>query len=125
MKDKQLNFCSIFIDFDGTIIHQANNMQWKLDMKAAPCPGTINKLNEWYSAGHKIFITTARTLEDLDKMTKWLSKHKVKYTRLILNCGCGPRYIINDNDPELQINKAVAVCITRNSGLENVALSHD
>lgn len=115
------NFCSIFIDFDGTIVHQEEHFQWELKEDAPPCPDAIDTINNWYDLGHKIFITTARTKENLPKIKAWIKKHNLKYTDIILNCGMGPRYLINDIDPTLKLDKAVAYCITRNSGLTKIA----
>jgi hypothetical protein len=80
----------------------------------------IERINAWHKLGHRIFITTARTKEDLPKLKAWAKKHKLKYTDIILNCGRGPRYLINDIDPTLKLDKAVAYCLTRNSGLEKI-----
>ena len=114
------DYCSVFVDFDGVIIHQEQHLQWELKEDAAPCPGSIERINTWHKLGHRIFITTARTKEDLPKLKAWAKKHKLKYTDIILNCGRGPRYLINDIDPTLKLDKAVAYCLTRNSGLEKI-----
>lgn len=114
------DYCSVFVDFDGVIIHQEQHLQWELKEDAVPCPGSIERINTWFGLGHRIFITTARTKEDLPKLKAWAKKHKLKYTDIILNCGRGPRYLINDIDPTLKLDKAVAYCITRNSGLEKI-----
>lgn len=116
------DYCSVFVDFDGVIIHQEEHLQWELKEDAAPCPGSIERINKWISLGHRVFITTARTKEDLPKIKTWAKKHKLKYTDIILGCGRGPRYLINDIDPTISLNKAEAFCIKRNAGLHDIEM---
>jgi hypothetical protein len=56
-------------------------------------------------------------------MLDFLARAGIYCNQLVLDCGAGVRYLINDVDPEQPtVNKAVAVNITRNSGLNGIKL---
>ena len=74
-------------------------------------------LNEWYDQGHQIILTTARP-EDLREHTILeLTKSYVPYDKLIMGIERGPRYIINDMDPNKPGERAISINLKRDKGI--------
>ena len=64
-----------------------------------------------------IILTTARP-EDLREHTiKELDDSKVPYDRLLMGIERGPRYLINDMDPNKPGKRAIAMNLIRNEGI--------
>lgn len=56
-------------------------------------------------------------------MLDFLARAGIYCNQLVLDCGAGVRYLINDREPEQpHFDKAVAINISRNSGLDGVQL---
>jgi hypothetical protein len=117
---------TIFIDFDGCILHHDSinylnvHSQNRLDPSWL-IPGAKEKLLDWFCKGYRIIITTGRPECQRQMMTEFLAKAGIYCNQLVLDCGAGVRYLINDIDPnDLNVNKAVAVNIQRNAGLDNI-----
>ncbi len=116
---------TVFIDFDGCIVHHddnyfithdANKLEWKGVFTSNLINSTRNKILEWYVDGHIIIITTGRPEIQRQMVTEFLAKAGIYCHQLVMGCGAGVRHLINDIDPDnAKVNKAVAHNVTRNS----------
>jgi hydroxymethylpyrimidine pyrophosphatase-like HAD family hydrolase len=119
---------TIFIDFDGCILHHDTDnylnvhsmnrldAEWLL-------PGVKEKLLDWFCKGYRIIITTGRPECQRQMMTEFLAKVGIYHNQLVLDCGAGVRYLINDIDPLTpKTKKAVAVNLKRNEGISKLKL---
>jgi len=83
--------------------------------------GSVDKLLEWYAAGHIIILTTARP-EGIRSFTEnQLHSYGIIYNQLIMGVTSGERIVINDNKPEGDIT-ARAISLERNQGIGNIEL---
>jgi len=117
---------TIFSDVDGVILKQPENF---LDLYKKVIinpfgdiiPESRDKLFEWYTKGHRIVLTTGRPEHERDIMTKYLMNNGVYFHQLVMDCGSGIRYLINDINPhDPEVMKAVAVNVERNKSLSGV-----
>lgn len=78
---------------------------------------------EWWDAGHTIIIITGRP-ECLRSVTELaLADQEIPYHQLVMNCGNGPRVMINDLKPYApDVPTALAVNLKRNEGLTELEL---
>ena len=87
-----------FVDIDGTIFKYRKFETYETT-KAEGIKSTIDYLDQAASEGHMIILTTARP-EYLRTHTEIeLHENYVPYDRLIMGIERGPRYLINDMDP--------------------------
>ena len=119
---------TIFIDFDGCILHHDSvnylnvHSQNRLEAEWL-IPGVKEKLLQWFCQGYRIIITTGRPECQRSMMLDFLARAGIYCNQLVLDCGAGVRYLINDREPEQpHFDKAVAINISRNSGLDGVQL---
>ena len=114
MNKKSTDFC----DIDGTIVMHRKFED--LDSVPAELTPHATKINDWHDAGHHIILTTARP-ESLRELTvAELEGLGLKWSRLIMGIGRGPRILINDEEPSGSGPKAIAFSLQRNSGFANV-----
>ena len=107
-----------FVDIDGTIFKYRNYETYETT-EAEVISSTKQYLEEVSNAGHMIILTTARP-EELREHTEFeLNKNKIAYNRLIMGIERGPRYLINDMDPANPGNRAIAINLKRNGGIES------
>ena len=86
-------------------------------------PGVKEKLLDWFCKGYRIIITTGRPECQRQMMTEFLAKVGIYHNQLVLDCGAGIRYLINDIDPlTAKTKKAVAVNLKRNEGISKLKL---
>ena len=111
MKKKNTIFC----DIDGTIFKYRKFDTYK-SSEAEPIQSTVEYLHKQHSEGHMIILTTARP-HDMLGHTMWeLNKHNIPFERLVMGIERGPRYLINDMDPEKEGTRAIAVNLIRDQG---------
>jgi len=117
---------TMFLDIDGTLVgfpHTpaeyksiANGTE---NMKLLP--GVREKLWEWETKGCKIILTTGRREMFRFETERALKKAGIGYDQLVMSCGCGPRYIINDRKPgNDKDDTAFAINVNRDEGFENI-----
>ena len=106
---------TLFVDIDGVIIH--HQTIWSIH-NSGILHGAQYQLLKWHNQGYKIILTTGRT-EVMRKITeKFLVSQDILYDQLVMGLGSGVRILINDIDPKFpNVNKAVAINLTRNAGL--------
>ncbi len=106
---------TIFCDIDGTIFKYRKFDTYK-SSPAEPIQSTVEYLQKQHSEGHMIILTTARP-PDMLGHTMWeLKNHNIPFERLVMGIERGPRYLINDIDPEKESARAIAVNLIRDQG---------
>ena len=105
---------TLFIDIDGTLIHQTTR---KL------LPGTLNKLEYWKYQGHQIVLTSATDPLNRNQLIELLHEYQIPYDHLILGLSPGPRFIINDRKPYIPYYcMASGIVIHRDHGIGDIDL---
>ena len=108
---------TIFIDIDGTLIHQTER---------TILPGAFDKINEWQSNGHRIILTTARRQKHMQQIINILTNNYIYYDDIIHDLPPGPRYVINDRKPYLPYySMAQGIILDRNKGILDITLHTD
>lgn len=111
---------TFFVDVDGTLIKYRKPSELR-DSSTSPISEVVNYINEQYSSGSIIIITTSRS-EQLRHFTVLeLNSIGLNYHHLLMGCGTGPRVLINDLDPENpEQDKSIAINITRDMGFQDI-----
>ncbi len=106
---------TIFCDIDGTIFKYREFSTYKTS-PAEPIQSTVDYLRKQHSEGHMIILTTARP-HDMLGHTLWeLGTYAIPFDRVIMGLERGPRYLINDMDPQKEGKRAIAVNLIRDQG---------
>jgi hypothetical protein len=109
-------FNTYFCDIDGTILKYRKFETYE-SSKAEGIKSTIEYLDKASVEGHMIILTTARP-EYLRMHTEIeLYENEVPYHRLIMGIERGPRYLINDMDPNKPGERAIAINLERDKGI--------
>lgn len=115
MEEKKKTY---FVDIDGTIFKYRKFETYKTN-KAQVIIESKLFLQQVRDQGHMIILTTARP-ESLREHTKHeLSLNNIPYNQLVMGIERGPRYLINDRDPNKPGERAIAINITRDSGIKS------
>lgn len=113
---------TIFCDIDGTIFKYRKFETYETS-PAEPIQSTIEYLQKQMEDGHMIILTTARPESMFEHTCKELSENKVPYNRLILGIERGPRFLINDTDPDNPGKRAIGINLERDKGISSVDIS--
>ena len=105
-----------FVDIDGTILKYRKFETYE-SSKAEPIDSTVEYLNRVSEEGHMIVLTTARPEYLRDHTVVELHENYIPYDRLIMGIERGPRYLINDMDPNNPGERAIAINVERNKGI--------
>lgn len=118
MKREQ-GYKTIFSDIDGTLIEQVRFED--LDANVVNVlPGVVEKMNEWYEAGHYIVLTTARPDYLRLITTLQMQKAGIRFHQLVMGIGREERILINNNSKgEPENARAMAVAVGRDAGFIN------
>ena len=107
-----------FVDIDGTIFVYRKFETYETT-EAQVINSTRKYLQKANDQGHMIILTTARP-EYLREHTELeLTKNGIPYHKLIMQIERGPRYLINDMDPNKLGKRAIAINIERNGGIQS------
>ena len=112
---------TIFCDVDGVILRQSESfLSGYPDKKFGPViPKSRETIFKWWCEGHNIILTTGRNECEYEGLKAHLNHWGVFFHKLIMQCGSGPRYLINDTaDSYTYSKKATAINIERNVGLD-------
>ena len=113
MSDKKNTY---FVDIDGTIFIYRKFETYK-ETEARVIESSKQFLQSVNAEGHMIVLTTARP-EELREHTEYeLQKNKIPYHKLVMGIERGPRYLINDMDPDKPGERAIAINLERNGGI--------
>jgi uncharacterized HAD superfamily protein len=105
-----------FVDIDGTIFIYRKFETYETS-EAQVIKSSKQFLQRVNDEGHMIILTTARP-EYLRELTETeLTKNGIPYHRLIMQIERGPRYLINDLDPNKPGERAIAINVTRDGGI--------
>lgn len=113
---------TLFCDIDGTIFVY-RKFETYTTSEPEPIMSVIDKMKEWYVNGEHIVLTTARPEYLRYQTQKELTKYGVPYHTLLMGIGRGPRYVINDMDPNKPGERATGINLKRNEGFKDVDLS--
>jgi uncharacterized HAD superfamily protein len=80
----------IIIDLDGTICTEEKTFSRSL---SKPLEGAIESINQLHNEGHTIIIYSARSWQEYEMTSHWLSLHKVKYDQLVMGKPIGDIWI--------------------------------
>tara|TARA_R100001132_G_C3239484_1_gene70851 strand:- start:405 stop:731 length:327 start_codon:yes stop_codon:yes gene_type:complete len=91
-------------------------------------PGVFDKFLEWHRQGFKIILTTGRPEFLREETERQLRELGVFYNQLVMDCGPGPRVLINDMDSKIDDTKfrakAQAVNLIRDNGMEELEINY-
>ena len=107
-----------FVDIDGTIFKYRKFETYE-SSKPDIIKTSLDYLCKVKEQGHMIILTTARPEILLDLTVKELRDNKVPYDRLIMGIERGPRYLINDMDPNKPGERAIAINLKRDGGIKS------
>ena len=120
---------TMFLDIDGTLVHFPHSPEEYKSIangteKMKLLPGVREKLWEWETKGCKIILTTGRREMFRFETERALKKAGIGYDQLVMNCGCGHRYIINDRKPGINelVPTAYAINVDRDEGFTNLEI---
>lgn len=113
---------TLFIDIDGCLITHNGDLNTQLIRNPTLLPGVKEKFAEWDCRGYKIILTTGRKESCRSITEKQINELGLFYDQLIMGISSGVRVIINDLKPDSKIATAVAINVSRNTGLDNIDL---
>lgn len=105
-----------FVDIDGTIFIYRKFETYE-STEAQVIKSTKQFLQQVNDEGHMIVLTTARPEYLREHTEKELTKNGIPYHRLIMQIERGPRYLINDMDPNQPGDRAIAINLQRDAGI--------
>lgn len=106
-----------FCDIDGTIFKYRNFEEIKTT-KPTVIESTAKNLQKWFEDGHHIVLTTARPHEYRHHTLMELFENKINHHQLVMGIERGPRYLINDMDPNKEGERAIGINLHRDKGFE-------
>lgn len=113
---------TIFLDIDGVLVRHHGSMSNQARFFTDILPGTLEKLDEWDRAGHKIILTTGRRESLRTRTEELLRKLGIYYDLLIMGLPRGARVVINDLKPDSDTPTAIGINLLRNEGIREVQL---
>jgi hypothetical protein len=116
MEDEKKN--TYFVDIDGTIFKYRKFETYKT-IKAEVIIDSKVFLQQKRDQGHMIVLTTARPESLREHTILELSTNNIPYHKLVMGIERGPRYLINDMDPNKPGNRAIAINVTRDNGIKS------
>lgn len=105
-----------FVDIDGTIFKYRKFGTYETE-EAEVIPSTLEHLQQLNEEGHMIVLTTARPETLYEHTLKELNINNVPYHKLVMGIERGARYVINDKDPNVEDDRAVAINLVRDQGI--------
>jgi hypothetical protein len=116
---------TFFVDLDGTLIKYR---EFSEIGKTPPEPiqDVIDYVNEQFTNGAVIIVTTARP-DDYRMTTEHeLNSLGILHHKILMNCGRGSRIILNDLDPKSpETPRAIGINLKRDEGLTNIELPNN
>jgi len=112
---------TIFCDIDGVLFKFEEDFALSVN-HARPLPGSADKTMDWHKKGYRVILVTGRPEAFRERTQKQLQRLGFIYDQLIMGCGSGPRYLINDVPDDKGKSKAFAHNVLRNVGLGGMVL---
>ena len=110
---------TIFCDIDGTIFKYRKFETYETS-EPEVLPQVKEKIKEWRNEGHMVVLTTARPHYLYDHTERELAKNDIEYDRLVMEIERGPRFLINDMDPNKPGLRAVGVNLNRDKSFSEI-----
>ncbi len=109
---------TIFIDIDGTIIKQKNNLSNVMIEDIEILPGVLEAFDSWNWKGYKIVLVTGRKESSREVTERTLKKAGLFWDHLIMGLDAGgSRVLINDStNPEIK-KTASSITLQRDQGI--------
>ena len=107
-----------FIDIDGTLFVY-RKFDELLITEPVIVKSVADKIRKWHSEGHYIVFTTARPSEYYTHTLKELQKYAIPFNQIVMGIERGPRYLINDMDPNKEGYRAIGINLVRDQGFDN------
>ena len=111
---------TIFCDIDGVLFRFESDFAISVN-HARPLPGSAERTMHWHKNGYRIILVTGRPEAFRERTQKQLQRLGFIYDQLVMGCGSGPRYLVNDVE-DVNIPKAYVYNVIRNKGLGSIAL---
>ena len=105
-----------FVDIDGTIFKYRKFETYETSAAEVE-DSTLEYLLKKKADGHMIILTTARPDWLYPHTVNELKVNNVPYDKLIMGIERGPRYLINDMDPNKPGERAIAINLIRDNGI--------
>lgn len=105
-----------FVDIDGTIFIYRKFETYKTS-KVEVIKTSKQYLQQKRDEGHMIVLTTARPDWLYQHTVDELKINNIPFDRLVMGIERGPRYLINDMDPNSPGDRAIAINVKRNEGI--------
>jgi uncharacterized HAD superfamily protein len=105
-----------FVDIDGTIFKYRKFETYETS-EAQVIKSTKQYLQQVNDDGHMIILTTARPEYMREHTEMELTKNGIPYHKLIMQIERGPRYLINDMDPDVPGKRAICYNLKRDNGI--------
>ena len=119
---------TIFSDIDGTMWKHEYDIRHSMNGTQRLLPGVFDKFLEWHRQGFKIILTTGRPESLREETERQLRELGIFYNQLVMDCGPGPRILINDMESKADDikfkAKAQAVNLIRDHGMENLEINY-
>ena len=109
-----------FVDIDGTIFKYRKFETYK-SSRAEVVESTKEFLTDKKEEGHMIVLTTARPDWLYDHTVHELKVNGIPFDRLIMGIERGPRYLINDMDPNNPGERAICFNLERDGGIPSTS----
>jgi len=116
MEEEKKN--TYFVDIDGTIFKYRKFETYKTTEAEVIIDSKVF-LQQKRDQGHMIVLTTARPESLREHTILELKINNVPYHKLIMGIERGPRYLVNDMDPNKPGNRAIAINVTRDNGIKS------
>ena len=107
-----------FVDIDGTIFKYRKFETYESSLPEV-IPSSLEYLQKVKDEGHMIILTTARPDWLFELTVRELKVNKIPFDRLIMGIERGPRYLINDMDPNKPGERAIAINLKRDGGIKS------
>ena len=119
---------TIFSDIDGTMWKHEYDIRHSMNGTQRLLPGVFDKFLEWHRQGFKIILTTGRPESLREETERQLRELGIFYNQLVMDCGPGPRILINDMESKADDikfkAKAQAVNLIRDHVMENLEINY-
>jgi uncharacterized HAD superfamily protein len=105
-----------FVDIDGTIFVYRKFETYKTS-KVQVIDSTKQYLQEKHEQGHCIVLTTARPEYLREHTIQELEENNIPFDQIVMGIERGPRYLLNDMDPNEPGERAIAINLERDKGI--------
>jgi len=114
---------TVFCDVDGVLLQHKNNSNDILEENQVILGG-VEKINQWFSSGKTIILTTARPERTRKTFTKMMQDIGIRSHQIVMGLNPGPRYLINDIKPSNPfVKQANCYNLERNYGIRELSLA--